>query len=127
MVISKATGVWGDGADDATFNLEVVGNTPDEVEHFRTLVGESSSVSASFANGALSISLKFKRKLTLAQQADLKAKADADAREKAKQAAKDADAKAQKDAFEAAAQAKANELLIEQRAQEILKANAANK
>lgn len=127
MLISKSTGTWGDGADDATFNLEVVGNTPDEVEHFKTLVGEPTSVSTSFNNGALSIQLFFKRKLTLAQQADLKAQADAKAKADAIEAKKASDAKAQQEAFEKAAQDAADRMAVNQRAAEILKERAAKK
>ena len=125
MLIAKATGVWGDGADEATFNLEVVGNTPSEVEHFRTLVDEPTEVSTKFENGALKITLSFERKVPLTVQAAKQAEALAKAAKDAKQAAKDAEAQAQKDAFEHAAQAKAEEILIEQRAQEILKQRTA--
>jgi len=118
MLISKATGSWGDGADEATFNLEAVGNTPAEVEHFRTLVGEATSVSASFDNGAFKISLNFKRRITLAVQAALKDEADAQARDEARKAA-------QQRALDAEADAAADHEAIANRAAEILAEKAA--
>ena len=84
MLIAKATGVWGDGADEATFNLEVVGNTPSEVEHFRTLVDEPTEVSTKFEKGALKITLSFERKVPLTVQAANQAEALAKAAKDAK-------------------------------------------
>jgi BarA-like signal transduction histidine kinase len=129
MLISKSIGTWGANADDATFNLEVVGHTPDEVAHLETLASEPSSLSATFEGGALKIALSFKRKLTLAEQSALKAKADADAADNAKKAAVERQAQARKDALEAAAQARADQIMIDRRAQDIAdeRAKAAKK
>lgn len=140
MLILKSTGTWGPstdgmtpeeaakakalaGADDATFNLEVVGHTPDEVEHLRTLAAEPFNVKAKFEKGALKIELTFERELTLAEQAALKTAKDAQARADAKAAADkakaDAEAKAKADQEAADEAAAEREARIRARAQEI--------
>jgi hypothetical protein len=40
MLISKAVGQWDNSTDDCTFTLEVVGHTPEEVEHLKMLAEE---------------------------------------------------------------------------------------
>jgi hypothetical protein len=88
MLISKSTGSWGDGADEATFNLEVVGHSPDEVENLKKLVDHKDPcvTAVSFDNGTLKVELKFTRKVPLEVQR--KHKAEAEAKENAKHAPK---------------------------------------
>src|SRR6266566_2471885 len=88
MIISKSTAIWGDGADEATFHLEIVGNTPAEVEHLRTLADEVMDVEAKFENGTLKIDTSFERRVPLTVQLAEKAEADAKAAQAAKDAAK---------------------------------------
>jgi hypothetical protein len=91
MLISKSVGIWGEGADEATFNLEIVGHTPEEVENLKKLVEhkDPSTTTITFENGTLKVELKFKRKVSLAVQAENKRKAEeADASKHVKAAQK---------------------------------------
>lgn len=70
---TKVVLVDGEGRNEAVFNIEAVGENPDEVLHLASLLGEAAKTTVVAEGGALKIAVTFKRKVTLEQQAKIDA------------------------------------------------------
>ena len=124
MIVKVSSSGWipDKGRNEFGLSVEILGNDEIDVAHIQSMVNDDFAVeNVRFEQGALHFDVSASRKISLEEQARMKAESDAVKAKEKEEADKKFAEEQRKQQFEAAAQQRAEEMRIEQRAREILK------